>query len=113
METSNRVAVRVKPGARGNSVGGTYSGRHGPALVVSVTAPPVDGRATEAVVAALAAAFGVPARQISLVSGQRSRDKIFEVVGPGVAERLGHLLSGQAPGDAADRRSTRSGLGGR
>ncbi|MGH3489304.1 MAG: DUF167 domain-containing protein [Actinopolymorphaceae bacterium] len=113
METSKRVAVRVKPGARRTFVGGTYAGRNGPALVVSVTAPPVDGRATGAAASALAAAFGVPARQVALVSGQRSRDKIFEVTAPDVEERLGRLLSGRPSGDLAGRRSTRTGTEGR
>ncbi|MEQ4206019.1 DUF167 domain-containing protein [Actinopolymorpha sp. B17G11] len=113
MESSKRIAVRVKPGARRTSVGGTYTGRNGPSLVVSVTAPAVDGRASDAAGAALAAAFGVPARRVSLVSGQRSRDKIFEVAAPDVEERLVRLLSGRDSGDLADRRPTRSELGGR
>ncbi len=88
-----RVAVRVRPGARHTRVGGGYDGRLGRALVVAVSAPPVDGRATEAVSRALAEAFGVPARLVSLVSGARSRDKIFQVIGPGVRVRLAELLA--------------------
>jgi hypothetical protein len=81
--------------------------------VVSVTAPPVDGRATDAAAAALAAAFGVSVRQVSLVSGRRSRDKIFEVSAPDAEERLSLLLTGQAPAVPLDRRSARTGSGGR
>ena len=40
--------VRVRPGASRTAVGGRYDGPLGPALVVAVTAPAVDGRATEA-----------------------------------------------------------------
>ncbi|WP_051113914.1 DUF167 domain-containing protein [Actinopolymorpha alba] len=99
MDTPQRIAVRVKPGARRARVGGRYAGRNGPALVVAVNAPPVDGRATEAVRVALAQAFGVSIREISLVSGARSRDKIFEVVAPDVTARLESLLD--ADGDDA------------
>jgi uncharacterized protein len=83
----------VRPGARQVLVGGRYDGRLGTALLVSVVARPVDGRATEAVVKALAEAFGVPSRQVSLVSGLRSRDKIFEVIAPEAEARLGQLLA--------------------
>ncbi len=94
MERSRRIAVRVKPGTGRTRVGGSYEGRNGPALVVSVTDPPVDGRATQAAAEALARAFGVPGRQVALVSGARSRDKIFEVIAPEVDERLARLLAG-------------------
>jgi uncharacterized protein len=93
VETPTRVAVRVRPGARHTRVGGGYDGRFGQALLVSVTAPPTDGRATAAASKALAEAFGVPVRLVSLVSGARSRDKIFEVAGPGVPVRLAELLA--------------------
>lgn len=42
------VAVRVKPGAQREHVGGSYPGPYGPALVISVRARAVDGAATEA-----------------------------------------------------------------
>lgn len=92
METSRRVRVRVKPGARRTHVGGRYDGPHGPALVVAVTAPAVEGKATRAVLESVAKAFGVSPRQVSLVSGERSRDKIVEISGPSVEERLRELL---------------------
>jgi uncharacterized protein YggU (UPF0235/DUF167 family) len=46
-------------------------------LRVRVQAPPVDGRATEAVRRLLAGAFGVPVPTVALVSGERSRLKRF------------------------------------
>lgn len=92
VEAPTKVAVRVRPGARQTRVGGGYDGRLGRALLVSVAAQPADGRATEAASRALAQAFGVPARMVTLVSGPRSRDKIFEVIGPGVGARLMELL---------------------
>lgn len=60
---------------------------------MSVAARPVDGQATEAVAEALAEAFGVPSRQVRLVSGLRSRDKIFDVIAPEAETRLGQLLA--------------------
>jgi uncharacterized protein (TIGR00251 family) len=77
--TSSTVtfAVRVQPRARRNAV----VGRVGDALKVSVTAPPEDGRANEAVVELLAETFGVKRRQVEIVSGATSRDKVVRVSG--------------------------------
>lgn len=75
------VAVRVKPGSSRTRVGGRFDGPHGPALVVAVTAPPVDGRATEAARRALADALGVRPAAVSLRTGAASRDKLFLVEG--------------------------------
>jgi uncharacterized protein YggU (UPF0235/DUF167 family) len=74
-----RVAVRVKPGARRTAVGGRYDGPHGPALIIAVTAPAVDGKATEAARRALAEALGVKPAAVTLRVGATSRDKVFEV----------------------------------
>src|SRR5437879_3155044 len=89
-----RYAVRVKPGARRTAVGGSWHGPTGTALVVSVTAPAVEGKANEAVRRALAAAFGVRRQDVVLVAGDRGRDKIVEIdPAPGdAARRLADLL---------------------
>jgi uncharacterized protein YggU (UPF0235/DUF167 family) len=76
------IAVRVKPGARRRHVGGRYDGPHGPALIVAVTDPPVDGRATEAALRAVAAALGVRRADVTLRLGDTSRDKLLRVDGP-------------------------------
>lgn len=76
-----RVAVRVRPGARVDSVGGTWAGPRGRALLVSVRARAVDGAANAAVVVALAEAFGLRRGDVEIVSGLRGRDKIVEVAG--------------------------------
>jgi uncharacterized protein len=86
------VPVRVKPGSARVRVGGRHDGPYGPALVVAVHAPPVDGRATEAARRALAEALGVRPAQVTLRSGAASRDKLFEVTGAAhLAERLAAL----------------------
>lgn len=86
-----RVALRVRPGASRTHVGGAWAGR----LVVAVTARAVDGAATEATLVAVAAAFGVRPRAVTLVSGATSRDKVVAVdASPeAVAARLAVLLA--------------------
>ncbi len=81
-----RITIRVRPGASHPGVGGDHDG----ALVVRVSAPAVDGRATAAAVAAVAAAFGVRRQAVTLVAGAASRTKILDVDGadPAVLNRL-------------------------
>jgi uncharacterized protein len=93
------VSVRVKPGASRTRVGGVHAGAKGPALVIAVTAPAVDGRATEAARRALAEALDVPLRWLALQSGASSRDKLFSVAAPaddmdGIVARMRRLRDG-------------------
>lgn len=81
-----RVTIRVKPGAKKEAVGGT----HGDALVVAVQAPPVEGKANEAVRKALAKAFGVRRQDVVIVAGEKGRDKVVEL--PDDQARLAELL---------------------
>lgn len=74
-----RFPVRVKPGSSRVAVGGAYDGPRGRALVVAVTARAEAGRATEAVLRAVAGALGVRRSAVSLVAGATSRDKILAV----------------------------------
>ena len=71
------MAIRVRPGSAKARVGGTY----GDSLVVKVSARAVEGKATEAALAAVATALGVRRRDVRLVSGATSRDKVVEVDG--------------------------------
>ena len=57
------------------------AGLHGESLKVRLAAPPVEGRANEALVAWLAKEFSVPARQVRLVRGEKSREKVVEISG--------------------------------
>ena len=82
-----RFAVRVKPGAKREAVGGS----HGDALVIAVTAPAIEGKANEAVRKALAKAFGVRKQDVAIIAGERGRDKIVDV--PDADERLRELLA--------------------
>ena len=72
-----RITVRVRPGSAHPGVGGEHDG----ALVVRVSARAVDGQATAAALAAVAKAFGVRRRAVTLVTGAASRTKVFEVTG--------------------------------
>ncbi|MET7668749.1 DUF167 domain-containing protein [Micromonospora luteifusca] len=92
------VAVRVKPGASRDRVGGRFDGPHGPALVIAVHDPAIDGRATEAARRALAAALGIRRSAVSLRTGAASRDKLFLVdrPSPDLSELLRRLRDGSA-----------------
>lgn len=88
-----RFAVRVRPGARKDAVGGRWDGPRGAALLVAVTAPAVDGKANEAVRRVLAAALGVRRAQLAIVAGERGRDKVVCVTDApdGLAARIATL----------------------
>ena len=75
------VRVHAQPGARRTEL----AGLHGDALKVRVGAPPVDDRANDALIAFLAETFGAARRDVRLVSGDRSREKRFEIRGAQIA----------------------------
>ena len=77
-----RLTIRVRPGASRTAVGGGYGDP--PALIVAVHAQPVDGKANDAVVAAVADALGVKPRHISVASGHASRTKQIVIDSPDV-----------------------------
>jgi uncharacterized protein (TIGR00251 family) len=72
-----RIAVRVQTRAKRNEIAGQREG----ALVVRVTAPPVESRANDMVCKVLAERFGVPQSHVSVVRGASSRNKLIEVAG--------------------------------
>jgi uncharacterized protein len=74
-----RIAVRVQPRARRDELAGERDG----VLVVRVTAPPVEGRANDAVRKLLAKRLGIAPGRISVARGQSGRDKLLEVEGIG------------------------------
>lgn len=87
-----RLTVRVQTGAARSRVGGRYGDGDPPVLVVRVSAPPVDGRANEAVRAALAEAFGLRPSAVELRHGASARLKVFDLEGADPT-RLDTLLS--------------------
>lgn len=70
-----RLAVRVQPGAKRSAV----TGRHGDRLKIAVQAPPVDGKANEALCAFVASWLDVPRRSVVVGAGETSRDKRLDV----------------------------------
>jgi uncharacterized protein len=82
------LSVRVHPGARKNGVTGVHAG----SLKISLTAPPVDGKANEAVIAFLADALHLPRARVALVAGATSRAKMVRITGKSAAEVAGALF---------------------
>ena len=72
------LTLHVQPGARRTEI----AGAHGDALKIRLAAPPVDGKANAALIRYLADAFGVPVRQVTLVRGDSSRQKIVRIERP-------------------------------
>lgn len=81
-------AVRVVPRASKNEI----AGRVGDAIKVRLTAPPVDGKANQALVAFLAQKLGVRKNQVEIVAGETSRNKVVCVLGLSPAEVEERLL---------------------
>ena len=69
--------IRVTPRA-GRTV---IAGERDDALVIKLAAAPVDGAANDAVIALLASLLDRPKRDVSIVSGERSRNKVMEIRG--------------------------------
>ena len=74
------LRVHVQPQARRTEV----AGLHGESVKIRLAAPPLDNRANEELVAFVAARFGVARRDVTLLSGEKSREKRLEVRGSAV-----------------------------
>ena len=83
------IPLRIVPNARRNQV----AGEHGGAIKLKVAAPAVEGKANAALVEFLAEKLGVHTRAVSLVSGEKSRDKVAEIAGLDAAEARRRLLA--------------------
>jgi len=68
------LRVRVQPKASRNSIHVT-----GDRVRIALTAPPVDGAANEALVDFVAKTLGVARRCVTLVQGEKSRDKVVRI----------------------------------
>jgi uncharacterized protein (TIGR00251 family) len=74
---SAEVTVRLTPHAGKNEIAGERDG----ALLVRVTAPPVDGQANAALCRLIAKRARVGARSVAIVRGASSREKVVRVEG--------------------------------
>ncbi|MHB1455908.1 MAG: DUF167 domain-containing protein [Armatimonadota bacterium] len=69
------LKVRVNPRSSRNQVTGWKDG----VLCVKITAPPVDGAANKACVEYISDLLGVRKSQVSIISGDTGRDKVFKI----------------------------------
>lgn len=81
------LTLHIQPGAKKTE----FAGLHGDALKIRLAAPPVDGKANEALLRFLAEVLDLPKSAVTLKSGQTSRRKVLEVTGsdPGRVSALG------------------------
>jgi len=80
------VAVRAQPGAKKTAIVGVYGEGATAQLKIAVQAPPIEGRANEALIAFLAKMCGVPKSAVSMLSGELSRSKMFLLRGVTLAQ---------------------------
>jgi uncharacterized protein (TIGR00251 family) len=81
-KTGISFAVKVHPRAKKNAI----TGEVGDALKLSLTAPPVEGRANEGCIEFFAKLLKVPRSSVTIASGQTSRNKVIRVSGVSVDE---------------------------
>lgn len=87
---TSRLRVKVQPSATRSEIAGWV----GEVIRIRTTAPPVDGKANQAVAEMLARALQVPRKDVRVARGHASREKVMEIVGldqPELLRRLGHL----------------------
>ena len=91
--TGVTLAVRAQPGARKTALAGVYGAGAAAQLKIAVQAPPVEGRANEAIAAFLARTFDLPKRAVRLLSGELSRSKVFLLEGLTMAQATAVLTA--------------------
>jgi len=82
------IRLRIVPNAKRNQV----AGEHGGAVRIKIAAPAVEGKANAALIGFLAEKLGLHTRAISLISGEKSRDKVVEIDGLDGLEARRRLL---------------------
>jgi uncharacterized protein (TIGR00251 family) len=83
-----RLKLRIVPNAKRDEVVGEY----GEAVRLKIAAPAVEGKANEALLEFVAEKIGVHRRDITLISGEKSRDKVVEIANLDAAEARARLL---------------------
>ena len=86
-------AVKVHPRARKNAI----TGEVGDALKLSLTAPPVEGRANDACIDFFAKLLKVPRSSVTIASGLGSRNKVIRVAAVTKQYVRDSLQSGSPP----------------
>lgn len=85
--------VYAQPGAKLTCIAGQHDG----ALKIRVHAPPVDGKANKELADFLSELFDLPKRNIELLKGQTSRNKIFRIRGVALANALAKINDHMVP----------------
>ena len=75
-------AIKVQPRAKRNAI----SGAVGDALKLSLTAPPLEGRANQACAEFLAQVLDIPRSSITIAAGATARRKVIRVAGMSAEE---------------------------
>src|SRR5947209_19707269 len=81
------ITIKVHPRAKKNAITGTTED----AYKLSLTAPPVDGKANEAVIHFFADVLDIPRSSVTIISGATSRTKVIRVTGVS-AEKVAQAL---------------------
>ena len=82
MKSSVKLKVRVIPNAKKTE----FTGYREDELVLRLNAPAVEGKANKAATEYVARYFEVPRSTVLMVSGEKSRHKIFQIVGLGSSD---------------------------
>ena len=69
------VKVKIVPGSSKNKIVGVYND----ALKITVTAPPVEGKANKKCIVYLAKYFDIAKSKIEIISGQTSKNKLIKI----------------------------------
>lgn len=89
-----RLEVRVVPRSSRDEIAGEMQG----ALKVKLAAPPVEGEANKALISFLADLAGVPRKNVAVVRGETSRNKLVEIAGVTRSDFLKRIAAGTADG---------------
>jgi len=87
-ENGVTLAVRAQPGAKKTAILGVYGDGDSAQLKIAVQAPPIEGRANQALIAFLAKTFSLTKSHVEIVSGELSRNKVFLIRGAKLADAL-------------------------
>ena len=82
-----KLSLRVIPNARRTE----FLGRREGEIVLRLNAPAIEGKANKAAIEFIAKQLGVPRSRVTLVAGEKSRHKIFEIVGLDPSDVEGRL----------------------
>lgn len=100
-----KLSLRVQPGAKRSAVLARLASGE---WKVAVAAPPLEGRANDAVIGLLCELLGVKRRQVAITRGEASRAKVLEIEGITQAEVESRLIAALESSDTSTKRRTGS-----